>query len=123
MATKPTYVTLREAAERLGVHESTVRRYADRGLIGAARLPSGVRRLRRADVEALSPRTGAPAPARAEPAPSVAAPDPTIATLTAVHGVRPLGSASELADPEVWDSDEEVALFNAAVRAERDRDR
>ncbi len=123
MATKHTCVTLREAAESLGVHESTVRRYADRGLIGAARLPSGVRRLRRADVEALRPRAGAPDPTRAEPVPPGAAPDATIATLAAAQGVRPLGGASELADPEVWSSDEEVDLFNAAVRTERDRDR
>jgi excisionase family DNA binding protein len=118
MSTKPTYVTLREAAESLGVHESTVRRYADRGLIDAARLPSGVRRLRRADVEALQPRAGAP-PRLAQPS----APGATIATLAAERGIQPLGSVSELADPDIWASDEEAELFNATVRSERDRDR
>jgi excisionase family DNA binding protein len=122
MATNPTYVTLREAAERLGVHESTVRRYADRGLIHAARLPSGVRRLRRADVETLGAREGVLDLRHAEPA-EQAAPAVTIATLAAAQGVRPLGSASELAAPAVWGSDEEVDLFNADVRSERDRDR
>jgi excisionase family DNA binding protein len=119
MATKHTYVTLREAAESLGVHESTVRRYADRGLIHAARLPSGVRRLRRADVEALRPTAGALHPGHTEPG----APQATIATLAAAQGIAPLRSASELADPDVWSSDAEVDLFNATVRAERDRDR
>ncbi len=60
MATKPTYVTLREAAESLGVHE---------------------------------------------------------------QGIGPLVSVSELAAPEVWVSDEEIDLFNATVRTERDHDR
>ncbi len=32
MATNSAFITLREAAESLGVHESTVRRYADRGI-------------------------------------------------------------------------------------------
>jgi excisionase family DNA binding protein len=110
-------VTLRDAAASLGVHESTVRRYADRGLIRAARLPSGVRRLRRADVEALRHRAGSLDPTT-EPAPSA-----TIATLAAEQGIRPLQSASELADPDLWSSDEEVDLFNATIRSERDRDR
>lgn len=117
MSTKPTYVTLREAAESLGVHESTVRRYADRGLIGAARLPSGVRRLRRADVEALKPHTGV---TRQAPA---AVPEATIATLATAQNIQPLGSASELAALDIWASDEEAELFNATVRAERDHDR
>jgi hypothetical protein len=101
----------------LGVHESTVRRYADRGLIDAARLPSGVRRLRRADVEALRRRAGQLRPVE----PTV--PSVTIATLASEQGVQPLGSASELADPDVWVSDEEVDQFNVAVRSERDHDR
>jgi excisionase family DNA binding protein len=118
MSTKPTYVTLREAAESLGVHESTVRRYADRGLLDATRLPSGVRRLQRADVEALARRAGPLHPAAEPTAPRV-----TIATLAAAQGVQPLQSASELAAPDVWASDEEVDLFNATFRSERDRDR
>lgn len=37
----------------MGVHENTVRRWADRGLIQPVRLPSGVRRFRAEDVERL----------------------------------------------------------------------
>lgn len=43
---------VREAARALGVSENTIRRWEERGLIPAVRLPSGVRRFRRADVEA-----------------------------------------------------------------------
>ena len=32
-------MSIREAARRLGVHDNTVRRYADRGLIRSIRLP------------------------------------------------------------------------------------
>lgn len=41
-----------EAAELLGVHIETVRRWADKGLIPVVRLPSGHRRFRRADLVA-----------------------------------------------------------------------
>lgn len=44
---------VREAARLLGVHENTVRRWEERGLLRAVRLPSGVRRFRPEDVEAL----------------------------------------------------------------------
>jgi excisionase family DNA binding protein len=44
---------VREAARALGVHENTVRRWEERGLVTAVRLPSGVRRFRREDIEAL----------------------------------------------------------------------
>jgi excisionase family DNA binding protein len=114
MATKSTFITLREAAKQLGVHESTVRRYADRGLVGAIRLPSGVRRLRSADVEALGAATGAARSIR---------PAKTLAALAAEQGVRPLADAEELAAPNLWRSDAELAGFIAMTRAERDRDR
>ncbi len=77
-----------------------MRRYADRGLIRAVRLPSGVRRLQRGDVEALAPRA-----ADEEPD------GPTPPTLEA------------LASPEVWPSEEELGAFLALTYAERDRDR
>lgn len=41
------------AARTLGVHENTVRRWEERGLLHAVRLPSGVRRFRPEDVEAI----------------------------------------------------------------------
>lgn len=44
---------VRAAARYLGVHENTVRRWEEAGLIRAIRLPSGVRRFRRDDVERL----------------------------------------------------------------------
>jgi excisionase family DNA binding protein len=95
MSTKSSLVSVREAAARLGVHESTVRRYADRGLIGLTRLPSGVRRLHRRDVEAL-------------------------ATQMEHHDDA---SLDDLAAPQVWESDEELDRFLSLTYAERDRDR
>lgn len=44
---------VREAAKTLGVHENTVRRWEERGLLRAVRLPSGVRRFRPEDIEAV----------------------------------------------------------------------
>lgn len=44
---------VREAARTLGVHENTVRRWEERGLLRAVRLPSGIRRFRPEDVEAM----------------------------------------------------------------------
>lgn len=44
---------VRQAASALGVHENTLRRWADRGLISAVRLPSGVRRFREEDITAM----------------------------------------------------------------------
>ena len=37
---------VRQVARTLGVHENTVRRWEERGLLHAVRLPSGVRRFR-----------------------------------------------------------------------------
>ena len=47
---------VREAARALGVSENTIRRWEERGLIPAVRLPSGVRRFRSADIEAARAR-------------------------------------------------------------------
>ena len=44
---------VREAARRLGVHENTLRRWEQTGLIRAVKLPTGVRRFRAEDVERL----------------------------------------------------------------------
>jgi excisionase family DNA binding protein len=46
-------VGVRQAAEELGVHENTLRRWEKKGLIKAVKLPTGVRRFRREDVERL----------------------------------------------------------------------
>jgi excisionase family DNA binding protein len=47
---------VREAARALGVSENTMRRWEERGLIPAVRLPSGVRRFRQADIESARAR-------------------------------------------------------------------
>ena len=44
---------VREAAHTLGVHENTIRRWAEAGYITPVRLPSGVRRFREEDIAAL----------------------------------------------------------------------
>jgi excisionase family DNA binding protein len=41
---------VRQAARVLGVHENTVRRWEERGLLRAVKLPSGVRRFRIEDI-------------------------------------------------------------------------
>ena len=38
-------IPIRRAADRLGVHENTIRNWIDRGLIKFVRLPSGIRRI------------------------------------------------------------------------------
>lgn len=47
---------VREAARALGVHENTLRRWADAGYIKPVKLPSGVRRFREIDVIATKDR-------------------------------------------------------------------
>ena len=49
-------LTIAEAAARLNVHENTVRKWIDRGILPASRLPTGARRLLAADVAALTER-------------------------------------------------------------------
>lgn len=44
---------VRQAAQALGVHENTIRRWEERGLLHAVRLPSGVRRFRPEDIEQM----------------------------------------------------------------------
>ena len=119
VASMSTFISFREAAQRLGVHENTVRRYADRGLIRAVRLPSGVRRLRRTDVEALQPSPD-------EAAATVAAMDRPTATLdeiVAAAGAGPITDLAALSRPDLWDSDADVDRFIAVTRTERDHDR
>lgn len=47
---------VKQAARALGVSENTVRRWEQKGLINAVRLPSGVRRFRREDVDGVRAR-------------------------------------------------------------------
>ena len=80
-----------------------MRRYADRGLIGVRRLPSGVRRLHRADVDALA--------AGVEGKGDLSATE------------EPAAALEDLSAPFVWRSDEELNRFLELTYAERDRDR
>jgi len=106
MSTTSSSLTIREAAYRLGVHESTVRRYADRGLIGVKRLPSGVRRLSEADVDALAKRI--------EGGNSDSVQTPGAASRVTIE---------ELAPGPVWESEAELEEFLVLTYEERDRDR
>lgn len=56
--TGPAILTRAEAAKALGVHPSTVARWAATGVLPSFRTPSGERRYRRCDVEALLNRRG-----------------------------------------------------------------
>lgn len=52
--TYPSHMPLlqvRQAAQHLGVHENTLRRWEQAGYIKAVKLPSGVRRFRPEDIE------------------------------------------------------------------------
>ncbi len=46
-------LTISEAARRLGVHQKTLRGWADKGLVPHVKLPSGHRRFTEADIERL----------------------------------------------------------------------
>lgn len=52
------WVSLRKAAEILGVHPATVRNWADRGELASRRTPGGHRRFRRTDLENLASTQG-----------------------------------------------------------------
>ncbi len=51
MAPSGEWIGVGEAARILGVSRSTIRRYVEQGRLSARRLPTGVLRLRRAEVE------------------------------------------------------------------------
>lgn len=53
MTTKE-FLNVRETAQQLGVHENTVRNWADRGVLRGIKLPgSGFRRFPREDIERM----------------------------------------------------------------------
>ena len=65
MSTSSTHFTLKAAAQRLGVHEQTLRSWEKRGLIRMARLPgSGYRRVPAAEVERVEREMNSEPPAR-----------------------------------------------------------
>lgn len=49
----PELLGVRSAARELSVHENTLRRWEQAGLVKAVRLPSGVRRFRAQDIAQL----------------------------------------------------------------------
>lgn len=104
-------ITIREAARRLGVHENTVRRYADRGLIHAERLPSGVRRLRRQDVERL-----------ASGREDEFGRETTTEEIFSEPGKFRTGLEAYEAAPQLFDSDEELEEFVSWIYEQRRRD-
>jgi excisionase family DNA binding protein len=69
----PTTLPISVAAERLGVHENTVRNWIDRGLLDGYLTPTGRRKLRLTSVERLEREMfGFPSPAveMTEPTPA-----------------------------------------------------
>lgn len=68
------YVGIGDAARRLGVHQNTLRKWADAGIIPHMRLPSGYRRFAVAELERFRQAMESPpadgrqkAPGRDEP--------------------------------------------------------
>jgi predicted site-specific integrase-resolvase len=51
-----TLLQVRQAALMLGVHENTIRRWEEKGLLHAVRLPSGVRRFDSREIAAVRSR-------------------------------------------------------------------
>ncbi len=54
----PKLLTVSQAAGMLGVHQQTLRAWADKGLVPHVKLPSGYRRFRVADIERLRREMG-----------------------------------------------------------------
>ncbi|MGI8552836.1 MAG: helix-turn-helix domain-containing protein [Dehalococcoidia bacterium] len=53
-------LTITQAAARLGVHQGTLRSWADKGLIGVVKLPSGFRRFTPEEIERKRREMGYP---------------------------------------------------------------
>ncbi len=51
-------LTISQAAARLGVHQNTLRTWADKGLVAHVKLPSGYRRFTVAEIERLRQEMG-----------------------------------------------------------------
>lgn len=75
-------VPLRQAAERLGVHENTIRNWIDRGVMHGVKLPTGTRRLPTAELERLEREMFA-MPSSVPPERVVSAPKPALLEVTA----------------------------------------
>lgn len=51
---RKTLLTISEAADRLGVHQKTLRSWADKGLVPYVKLPSGYRRFDPDEVDRMA---------------------------------------------------------------------
>lgn len=58
MAEEPRLLTISQAAARLGVHQNTLRTWADKGLVAHVKLPSGYRRFTVAEIARLRREMG-----------------------------------------------------------------
>jgi len=58
MAQQERLLTISQAAARLGVHQNTLRSWADKGLVAHVKLPSGYRRFEAAVIERLRQEMG-----------------------------------------------------------------
>jgi putative resolvase len=54
----PHLLTISEAARRLGVHPTTLRSWADKGLVKMVKLPSGYRRFSPAEIDRVRREMG-----------------------------------------------------------------
>lgn len=109
---------VRQAAKRLGVHENTLRRWHERGLIRAVRLPTGVRRFRRSDILALRRQilTGN-APVTTEPEEVDFWTDVPVHELITRAGARPVTDASDMVLP--GGTEEEWSALYKALSLDR----
>ncbi|MFQ6099706.1 MAG: MerR family DNA-binding transcriptional regulator [Anaerolineae bacterium] len=114
MVTKSSTVTMKKAAQVLGIHQETIRNWEKRGLIRLVRLPgSGYRRVPRAEIERLLSQMAAPS-------------DPfwdgqTARAVARAQGVRPVQSIDDLW-ADFWPEDESVEEFRETIHAWRQRD-
>lgn len=69
------YVGIGEAARMLGVHQNTLRKWADDGIIPHMRLPSGYRRFAVVDLERFREQMQTPPGDRRQKAPDRDEPD------------------------------------------------
>ena len=58
MASTERLLTITEAAKRLGVHQQTLRSWADKGLVPVVKLPSGYRRFEPAALDRVRAEMG-----------------------------------------------------------------
>ena len=58
MAQQERLLTISQAAARLGVHQNTLRTWADKGLVAHVKLPSGYRRFTAAEIARLRREMG-----------------------------------------------------------------